>query len=40
MSPAKARQIVDDTFSDAQISWDDSWNVTDTQVEECGLELL
>lgn len=37
---AKARQIVDDTYSDAQISWDDSWNVTDTQVEECGLEAL
>lgn len=39
-SSAKARQIVDDTYSDAQISWDDSWNVTDTQVEECGLEML
>lgn len=39
-SSMKARQIVDDTFSDAHISWDDSWNVTDTQVEECGLEML
>ena len=36
-SPAKARRIVDETFSDAQVSWDDNWNSTDAQVEESNL---
>ena len=36
-SPAEARRIVDDTFSDDQVSWDENWNTTDAQVEEADL---
>lgn len=36
-SPAEARRIVDETFSDDQVSWDENWNTTDAQVEEAEL---
>lgn len=36
-SPAEARRIVDETFSDDQVSWDENWNTTDAQVEEADL---
>ena len=36
-SHAEARRIVDETFSDDQVSWDENWNTTDAQVEEADL---
>ena len=36
-SPAEARRIVDETFSDDLVSWDENWNTTDAQVEEADL---
>lgn len=33
-SPAEARRIVEETFTDTQVSWDEDWHPTDVQMEE------
>lgn len=33
-SPKAAMRIVEETFSETQVSWDDDWHPTDVQMEE------